>query len=297
MGFEPMRPSRATGSQGLLVAERDNLSVVDIPSLLTDFREFCEVDLQLSGLTVRGHVRQIKRFLKHVKKFAHEDIRSFLAEFKDRSPNTYANVLKSLRVFFRDFLGRPDLVKSFRFPHREPNFKVVPSKSELQQFYEALKSVRDKALFLVYASTGLRASEVLRLKLNDVDFQNRMVKPENSSSRTKRTWVSFFNCEADEILRQYLANRDNDDERLFPISRRWLERTFQNTSKRSGIQITPQMLREWFCSEMALKGVSDSYIDAFCGRTPRSILARHYLDYSPTKLKKIYDKADLKVLQ
>jgi hypothetical protein len=36
--------------------------------------------------------------------------------------------------------------------------------------------------------------------------------------------------------------------------------------------------------------------DALCGRVPKSILARHYIDYSPERLKRIYDRADLKVL-
>ena len=62
------------------------------------------------------------------------------------------------------------------------------------------------------------------------------------------------------------------------------------------MNISPQRLREWFCCEMALLGVNDRYIDAFCGRTPKSILARNYTDYSPEKLKQIYEKADLKVL-
>jgi len=43
-------------------------------------------------------------------------------------------------------------------------------------------------------------------------------------------------------------------------------------------------------------GVPDRYIDAFCGRVPKSVLARHYTDYSPERLKRIYDKAGLKVL-
>jgi len=38
------------------------------------------------------------------------------------------------------------------------------------------------------------------------------------------------------------------------------------------------------------------YVDAFCGRVPRSVLARHYTDFSPEKLKEIYEKAKLKVL-
>ncbi len=48
---------------------------------------------------------------------------------------------------------------------------------------------------------------------------------------------------------------------------------------------------------MGKLGVSDRYIDAFCGRTPKSVLARHYSDYSPEKLKQIYDKASIKVLE
>jgi hypothetical protein len=44
-------------------------------------------------------------------------------------------------------------------------------------------------------------------------------------------------------------------------------------------------------------GVSDRYIGTFCGRTPKSVLARHYSDYSPEKLKTIYEKANLKVFE
>jgi len=68
------------------------------------------------------------------------------------------------------------------------------------------------------------------------------------------------------------------------------------TKKKSGVNITSQKLRKWFFCEMVSKGVSNSYVDSFCGRIPRSILAKHYLDYSPQRMREIYDKANLKVL-
>jgi intergrase/recombinase len=43
-------------------------------------------------------------------------------------------------------------------------------------------------------------------------------------------------------------------------------------------------------------GVSETYVDAFCGRVPKSVLARHYTDFSPQKLEEIYEKADIKIL-
>jgi len=47
---------------------------------------------------------------------------------------------------------------------------------------------------------------------------------------------------------------------------------------------------------MGRLGVPDRYVDTFCGRTPKSVLARHYTDYSPEKLKEMYDRAELIVL-
>jgi len=60
--------------------------------------------------------------------------------------------------------------------------------------------------------------------------------------------------------------------------------------------VTPQVLREWFCAEMGRLGVPDRYVDALCGRVPKSVLAKHYTDYLPVKLKEIYDSAEVKTL-
>jgi len=43
-------------------------------------------------------------------------------------------------------------------------------------------------------------------------------------------------------------------------------------------------------------GVSETYVDAFCGRVPKSVLARNYTDFSPEKLREIYEKAMLRIL-
>ena len=67
-------------------------------------------------------------------------------------------------------------------------------------------------------------------------------------------------------------------------------------SEEVGVKVTVQRLRRWFATEMSRCGVDAKYIDAFCGRTPSSVLEKHYLDYSPDSLKDIYDEARLAVL-
>ncbi len=212
-----------------------------------------------------------------------------------KSANTYRKMLCTLKVFFRDFLKRPDVIADFKFPKIPIKLRRdLPSKSALNQFYDALPELRDKTIFLMYASSGLRCSEVLGLDFNDVDFSKRRIIPNGHTGSTKHSYISFYNDECAKVLDEYLDSRR--DGMIFQVSRRRIETIFGNTSECTGIRITPQTLREWFCSELGRLGVPDRYVDAFCGRIPNSVLGKHYTDYSPEALKKIYDKAELRVL-
>jgi intergrase/recombinase len=72
---------------------------------------------------------------------------------------------------------------------------------------------------------------------------------------------------------------------------------WKSAREKTGLNITHQKLRQWFCSEMLKLGVSETYVDAFCGRVPKSVLARHYADFSPEKLKEIYGETKPNVLR
>ena len=272
---------------------------IDVNRLLNEFKMFCKVDLQLADLTIKLHVREVKRFLEKSKlnpyTLSRNDLRGYLLTYSDKNPYVYKTVLAALKRFFRDFLKRPEVVEGFRFPKYPLEPKRVPSKEELQKFYKLLEDDREKALFLMFATTGLRRSEVLNLEIKDIDLEKRMVIPKARISRTKRVWVSFFNEECQEVLKRYLAARNDKNPKLFPLARDTLWKIF-GRGRKVGINLNPQALREWFCSEMGRLGVPDRYVDAFCGRVPRSVLARHYTDFSPEKLKEIYDKTNLRVL-
>jgi integrase/recombinase XerD len=276
----------------------------DILNILEDFKEFCRVDRQSCNGTIRHHVMYIKNFLNSLDKPLDEitdsDIRAFLSKYTDGSPYTYANAVKAIRIFVRDYLKKKDIVESFKLPTIPFQFKKVPTKQELKTFYGKLRNPKEKALFLMYATNGLRKEELTSLRLEDIDFEKRMITPKARVSRTKHTWITFFNEEAYDALQEYLKTRRDElgpDSKVFlgaQHANMW--RIFNRTSKETGIYIMPQVLREWFCSEMLSKGVQEVYVDAFCGRVPKSVLARHYTDFSPDRLKEIYDKAGLKVL-
>lgn len=62
----------------------------------------------------------------------------------------------------------------------------VPIKSQLKRAFNALTDDRERAIFLFYATTGLRCSEVLNLnRFEDIDFKLRAVKSKHDT-RTKK---------------------------------------------------------------------------------------------------------------
>lgn len=232
---------------------------------------------------------------KKVNEVTREYVRAYPKSLSDSGKATRINTLKTLKVLFRDFLGKPEVVETFKFPKQVFKPKIISTKAELRKFYEAIDSLKEKALFLMYASSGLRRMEILGLKRMDIDFEKRMIKPKAHSGETKKVWISFFNKETEESLTRYIASRKDDNLKLFPFANSRSHKLWNSAREKIGLNITPQRLREWFCVEMTNLGVPDRYIDAFCGRTPKSVLAKHYNDYSP-KLRQIYDKANLKVL-
>lgn len=206
-------------------------------------------------------------------------------------PNN-GNSLRALKAYFK-FIGREDVVKSYKFP-RWPRRIKYNSKEEVQIFHNALRNIREKALYLFYASTGLRKNEVLSLRKDDINRRLRMVIPKNHEfSRTKHSWITFYNDEVEDLLNEYLGSRNDNSPKLFPISQSLFCKMWREAREITEIKLSPRDLRFWFCSEMGRLGVPDRYIDTFCGRIPQRIIARHYTDYSPKTLKEIYDRANL----
>lgn len=97
-------------------------------------------------------------------------------------------------------------------------------------------------------------------------------------------------------MERYLGERKDDSEKLFPISDRAWRRIWVKASRNAGVKITSKILRAWFSTEMGELGTPDRFVDIFQGRAPRSVLAKHYTGQALERLKRIYEKADLKVL-
>lgn len=65
-------------------------------------------------------------------------------------------------------------------------------------------------------------------------------------------------------------------------------KVFRRVSQRCGIKINLHLIRSIFVERCREAGIDKGCIDALQGRVPRTILDKHYSDYSPHKLEKLY---------
>jgi integrase len=225
-----------------------------------------------------------------------DDLRTFLEMVKTKySLSTYSGFIKTIRRLFRDYLGKEELAK-FRFPTIPFIPKIVNYKREdLQRFYYAIEHDIVRMMFLAYCVTGLRRNDIMFLMKSELYRDTRMII-KNNGSQTKRRWITFYNEELEKPLNEYLESRNDDNPRVFVVDKfKTFQKHWKIAQKKTGLSITPKDLRDWFCNEMIRLGVQECYIDAYCGRVPKTILRRFYVNYSPDILKEVYDKANLRL--
>ncbi len=92
-----------------------------------------------------------------------DKLRAFLKTIDNRG---YANnYVKAAKKYFRDYMKQGEIVESFKFVSCDPPPSRLFTKAELREFYHALEKQRDRAVFLMFASSGRRQwHEVLDLR-------------------------------------------------------------------------------------------------------------------------------------
>ena len=227
---------------------------------------------------------------------SYETVANYLRGYLNKAPKTYNRQIISLRRFIRAFLGAGHIISSFKLaPVDESKESTDVTKAQVREGFYAQKDALSRTIYLFTATTGLRKSEILSLLKTDVDLKTRAVRPRHFT-RKKRSGITFFNEETEKWLRKYLKERKDSDPRLFVISDRQWKKIWKRATEAAGVKITAQVLRLWFSTEMGELGIPDRYVDVFQGRAPRTVIAKHYTGKGLERLKRIYEKADLKVL-
>ena len=117
-----------------------------------------------------------------------EDVRRyqfFLSE-TGAGPPTINHAVTALRFFFQVTLHRPEVMQQIPFVPEPRKLPVVLSPEEVARLLEAAPSLKSKAALSVAYGAGLRVSEVVTLKVGDIDSTRMVIRVEQGKGRKDR---------------------------------------------------------------------------------------------------------------
>jgi site-specific recombinase XerD len=142
--------------------------------------------------TQHDYVQRIKNFAAFLGRSpdtaSFEDVRRYQLHLATSGVGvaTLNQTVSTLRFFFRVTLKRHDIVEHTHFVHEPRKLPVVLSPEEVARLLDAAPGLKYKAALSVAYGAGLRASEVVSLKVSDIDSKRMLIRVEQGKGRKDR---------------------------------------------------------------------------------------------------------------
>ena len=271
---------------------------------LRPFLEYLEIEKGRSQLTIRNYEFYLQRFLEWSKDPSPESLKSEEVRqyrlYLNRMEGGRGGTLKkstqnyhliALRAFLK-FLARndvktlpPEKIELAKQGSRDVSFLdagdlerllAAPSKSDAPKLIQA----RDRAILELFFSTGMRVSELAKLRIDQINLKRDEFTVRGKGDKTR---VVFLSPSAKGHIAEYLDMRDDEAPFLFvrhdraksgqaepsPITPRSIERLVHHYSVQAGIPktVTPHTLRHSFATDLLMNGADIRSVQAMLGHS------------------------------
>ncbi len=264
-----------------------------------EFFEFLELEKGYSKRTIEAYNRDIFKFEVYLAEFSidykninKEIIFDFHSDLSQSiGPRSFSRILSSLRTFYKFLFNQEivdDLTLNNFLTYPSPKFKKsIPSFLNEEKIYEVLHKIdqskkssvlksRDKAIIMLFFTSGVRLEEMTNLTLQDIDFSEKSIKVKgkggkerfsNFDNKTKKLLIKYLG-----LLKKYPLLKSNLDDNLFvgkdkkSLSRNKIQYIVMNNLK--GLSLSsfgPHTLRHSFATHLLNNGVGISAIQSLLG--------------------------------
>lgn len=204
------------------------------------------------------------------------DVRGWLAFLEEEGlkPRTIHLKLTAIKSFYKYCMEENLLKKNPTLtvytPKIDDSLPYYLSKRQVALLQEHTRNnPRDRAIVETLYATGVRVSELLQIKLEDIKWETRQIWIRKGKGNKER--FVLFTHECAERLKTYLNYRKEESDYLFcnrhgnHLSRAFVEREFQEYAKALGFRVVPHTMRHTFAAHLAEKNMPQSYIQELLG--------------------------------
>lgn len=296
-----------------LIARGINKDIIDFQEDLLNVRKYSPNTVNSYTLDICDFTLLLLRSNKSYGDAQREDIKEWMVELseKGRGKRTTKRKLSSLKSFYAwMFLHKRIASDPFEFVHAPKAPKALPEFFSEEEAEKILLSNskrtdkfkdRDQAIIALLFSSGLRASELVNLKFEHLDLQNRMMI---IKGKGKKERLVPFKKETRALLEFYLTNsrpmfiKEDDDRFIFvnskgkKLSVRGLEFILNEVMRKTGLyeRIHPHMLRHSFATKLLNRGADLRTIQELLGHSSIGTTTV-YTHVGYEKMKQVYDDA------
>jgi integrase/recombinase XerD len=256
----------------------------------------------LAPKTQQGYIRTVKNFAAFLGRSpataSFEDVRRFQLHLAASGVGTGAlnQAVSALRFFFRITLGRRNISEHTAFVHEPRKLPVVLSPEEVARLLDAAPGLKYKAALSVAYGAGLRASEVVSLKVSDIDSARMLIRVEQGKGRKDR--YVMLSPHLLELLRAWWrAARPQGwlfpgQNRVNPLTTRQLNRACHVAAARAALDkpVSLHTLRHSFATHLLEQNIDIRVIQSppprrrgCCSGTPNSIPRRSIRGWPPRR--------------
>jgi len=298
-----------------------------LAELRDDFRSYLDDERRFSPHTVKGYISDIGQFIGFIKRIFPQGIeadaiditalRGYLGYLHSKGMNkrSVMRKLASLKSFFRFLVREGHLshnpAKILHSPRLAKTVPRVLSEEEAGQLVESPKNVprketknsrvssaRDLALLELLYATGLRASEAVSLRFENLFFDDRIIR---ILGKGRKERIVPFGDSSAAALSRYLSVRPGKKfgaDFIFlnlkggPLTSRSLQRIVEKYSKELFMEKdpSPHTFRHSFATHLLSRGADLRTIQELLGHQSLSTTQK-YTHIAASELKRIYESA------
>jgi site-specific recombinase XerD len=251
---------------------------------------------KLGPQSQRSHIASCKRFATFLKRSPDtatpDDVRLFQLHLIESGLSicNRNRIMTGVRFLFRVTLRRLDLVSEVYHMQEPQKVPLILSQDETRRLLAMAGCLRDRLLLSLGYGAGLRAGEVVTLRVKHIDSAQNIIRVEQSKGKKDR--LVMLSPDTLAMLREWWKVRPNrwdagvaSQERLLfpgrkpgePLTTRQLNRLFHDTADAAGIKkaVNLHSLRHSFATHLFDRGVDIRTIQALLGHSKLETTARY----------------------
>ena len=269
-----------------------------------EFLKKLEIELKISKnseYTLRNYIDANRKLLEFLNKqpqdVTEEDIKMYMAEkLSDQASSGVILFLASLKYAYSNILKK-DTTSGIKRPKKEKRIPTVLTKEEIKRLLASLLMKKSKLIVSLLYACGFRVSELINLKISDLNFEEKTGKVQQGKGKKDRIFnIPQFLIQ--DLKEQVELQKSNSQEYLFTgpngkLSASNLEKIVRKATIRAGIQkdVHCHTLRHSFATHLLEDGVDLRRIQTLLGHSSIST-TELYTHISSQQIKEVKSPID-----